>query len=426
MDRAYARDIKKNKDKDVLLKGWADTIRKLGGVNFIILRDCTGEVQLVAIKGEESFEKIKNLHREDVIEVIGKVIENEKAPNNVEVQIKKFKILNKAEPLPIEFSGKIETDLSKRLDYRYLDLRNKKNKMIFELKSNLINFARNFFLKNEFIEVHTPKIVCQGAEGGSELFPILYYDKEGYLSQSPQFYKQLMQACGFEKVFEIGPVYRAEKSHTSRHLSEFWGIDCEISFIDNYENVMKLIENMVCAILDDLKKSCSHIIEKFVIEFPKYKLPFPRLTLEEVSKLIDNKGVDLSTEDEKKLGEIVKEKFKSDFVFVTKYPFNVRPFYTMKDKENPIFTESFDLIFRGLELITGSQREHRYKILVEQAKEKNISLDSIKFYLEAFRYGMPPHGGFGLGVERFVMQLLNLNNVREAALFPRDVERLIP
>jgi aspartyl-tRNA synthetase len=426
MERIYSANVKDNINKEVLLKGWVSTIRNLGSVIFVILRDCSGEVQLVASKGKCDFDKIKELRREDVIKVIGKVVANEKAPNGVEVQIKKIEILNKAGPLPIEFSGKIETDLSKRLDYRYLDLRNRKNKMIFELKSAIVNAARNFFIKNGFVEIHTPKIVSQGAEGGSELFPILYYDKEGYLAQSPQFYKQLMQACCFEKVFEIGPTYRAEKSHTSRHLSEFWGVDSEISFIESYEDVMNLVENLVCAILEEVKKNCIHILEEFKVDFPEYNKPFPRITLKEAFELMGKKGEDLSTEDEKRLGEIVKEKFNSDFVFVTQYPFGVRPFYTMKNKENPKLTDSFDLIFKGVELVTGGQREHRYEILVEQAKEKGISLESIKFYLEAFKYGMPPHGGFGLGIERFVMQLLNLSNVREAVLFPRDVERLVP
>jgi aspartyl-tRNA synthetase len=426
MGRIYSAEVSKNKNKEILLKGWVETIRKLGSVVFVVLRDCSGVVQLVTAKGDKSFDKIKDLRRENVVEVVGKAVENSKAPNGVEVQMNNIEILNKAEPLPIEFSGKIETDLSKRLDYRYLDLRNKRNKMIFEFKSVVANAARNFFIKNKFIEIHTPKIVCESAEGGSELFPILYYDKEAYLAQSPQFYKQLAQACCFEKVFEIGPTYRAEKSHTAKHLSEYWGIDSEISFIESYEDVMRLVEELVCSILNQVKEKHLDILGEFKVDFPKYKKPFPRITTEKAFELIGKKGEDLSTEDEKKLGEVVKEKFNSDFVFVTQYPFEVRPFYTMKNKENPKLTDSFDLIFRGVELVTGGQREHRYNVLLKQAKEKKVSPESIKFYLEAFKYGMPPHGGFGMGIERFVMQILNLSNVREAVLFPRDVERLVP
>ena len=424
--RVYASEVLEKENKEILLKGWASAIRDLGNLIFVILRDCTGEVQLIAKKDCKSFNEIKNLRREDVLEVEGKVVKNEKSPNGVEVQIRKIKILNKAEPLPIEFSGKISTDLSKRLDNRFLDLRNPRNKKIFELKSKIVNFSRNFFYERDFIEIHTPKIVAQGAEGGSELFPILYYNKEGYLTQSPQFYKQMMQAAGFEKVFEIGPTYRAEKSHTIRHLSEFWGIDSEISFIESYEDIMNLLENMVCYILDKIKENCSEIIDYFNIKFPKYKKPFPRITLRDSFKLINRNGSDLSNEEEKLIGEKVNDKFNSDFVFITQYPFESRPFYTMKNAKNKELTDSFDLLFKGMEIATGGQREHRLEILKEQAREKNISLDSIKFYLESFKYGMPPHGGFGFGLERFVMQILNLENIREAVLFPRDVERLVP
>ena len=426
MERTCNSEIPGKENKEVLLKGWVSVVRDLGNLIFVVLRDSSGEVQLVAKKKGKCFEELKNLRREDVVEIKGKALKNEKAPNGVEVQIKEMEVLNKAESLPIEFSGKIETDLSKRLDNRFLDLRNPKNKKIFELKSRVVDFARNFFGEKGFIEVHTPKIVAQGAEGGSELFPILYYNKEGYLTQSPQFYKQMMQAAGFEKVFEIGPTYRAEKSHTIRHLSEYWGIDSEISFIAGYEEVMKLVENLVCNILDDIKKNCLEIIKDFKVEFPKYKKPFPRITIEEAFKLINKKGIDPSNEEEKLIGKKVREKFGSDFVFITQYPFEARPFYAMKNVNNKELTDSFDLIFKGIELVTGGQREHRLNILEEQAKEKNISLESIKFYLDTFKYGMPPHGGFGLGVERFVMQFLNLGNVREAVLFPRDVERLVP
>ena len=426
MGRILAEEVKNKKNEEVELKGWVNTVRDLGKVIFVVLRDSSGLVQLISAKGEKMFEKAKNLKREDVVKVKGKAVENEKAPEGVEVKIENIEILNKAEPLPIEFSGRIETDLSKRLDYRYLDLRNKKHKMIFELKSATANAARNFFVKNNFVEIHTPKIVCEGAEGGSELFPILYYDKEGYLAQSPQFYKQLMQACGFERVFEIGPYFRAEKSHTSRHISEFWMIDAEVSFIESYEEVMKLVEELICYIFENVKKDCKHIFDYFGVETPKYKKPIPRITLKDALEMLNREGEDLSTEDEKALWKKIKERYNSDLVFVTKYPFEARPFYTMKDNENPKLTESFDFILKGLELVTGSQREHRYDILVKQAKEKGLNPHSMKFYLDAFKHGMPPHGGFGLGIERLIKQLLDLPNIREAVLFPRDVERMIP
>ncbi|MCK4429247.1 MAG: aspartate--tRNA(Asn) ligase, partial [Candidatus Aenigmarchaeota archaeon] len=324
--RVYASEVKDEESKKVLLKGWASAVRNLGNLIFVVLRDCSGEVQLVAKKDNKHFDEIKDLKREDVIEIEGDVIKNEKASNGVEVKIEEMKILNKAEPLPIEFSGKIDTDISKRLDNRFLDLRNPRNKKIFELKSEVVNSTRNFFKDRKFVEVHTPKIVAQGAEGGSEMFPILYYNQEGYLTQSPQFYKQLMQASGFEKVFEIGPVYRAEKSHTIRHLSEYWGVDSEISFIQSYEDVMELLEDMIGHMLDDVKKNCSEIIEYFKVDFPKYKKPFPIITLKEAFELVGKKpGNDLSPEEEKMVGDKIKEKFDCDFVFITQYPFEKRP-----------------------------------------------------------------------------------------------------
>lgn len=427
MERVLISEISQKTGQKLVLKGWASVIRDLGKVVFIVLRDASGEVQVVVKSDNSQFEEVKKLSREDVLEITGIPVKNEKAMGGVEVTLNEFSLLSKAEPLPIEFSGKIETDLSKRLDYRYLDLRNRKNKKIFEIKTSIIDFAREFLRERKFIEVHTPKIVAQGAEGGSEMFPILYYDKEGYLTQSPQFYKQFMQSAGFERVFEIGPTYRAEKSHTTRHLSEYWGLDVCMSFIESYEEVMELLEEMICYVVDKLKENCSEDFEFLGAELPVYTRPFPRVTIKEGFEMIGkSEGKDFTPEEEKLFGEKAKEKFGSDFVFVTKYPFEKRPFYTKKDEENPELTDSFDLVFRGVELVTGGQREHRFGELLRQTVEKGMNPESVKFYLESFKYGTPPHGGFGLGLERFVMQLLDLGNVREAVLFPRDVERLLP
>ncbi|OYT43474.1 MAG: aspartate--tRNA(Asn) ligase [Candidatus Aenigmarchaeota archaeon ex4484_56] len=425
MERVYISEIEKKDNIEVLLKGWVENKRELGKLIFLILRDAKSKIQIIVKEDSPLFEEVKKLRREYVIEVKGVTKLNDKAPNGVEIIPQSIKILNTSEsPLPIEFSGKIDTDLSKRLDYRFLDLRNHKTKKIFEIKSKFLYFARKFFYEKDFIEVHTPKIVCQGAEGGSELFPILYYNKEGYLTQSPQFYKQILQSAGFEKVYEIGPIYRAEKSHTVRHLSEFFGIDCEISFINSYEDLMKLIENFIKYSLIKLGESCKEEFKFLNIDLPQIINPIPKITLKEIGKLINKECNDLSPEDEKKVGIKIKEKYNTDFVFIIDYPFEARPFYTMKKGDN--LTYSFDLLFKGLEIITGSQREHNLNTLKNQAKEKNISLDSISFYLDAFKYGMPPHGGFGFGIERFIMQLLDLKNIRESSLFPRDVERLMP
>lgn len=426
MERVYASEVKNQLDKEVTVKGWVDAIRALGKINFVIIRDRSGKIQTIARKDTPVFDQIKELSREFVIEASGSVKKSDNAPGGAEIELKNIKIIAKAEPLPIEFSGKIETNLSKRLDYRYIDLRNPQIKKIFEIKSEITNLLREYLNKKGFIEIHTPKIVKLGAEGGSEMFPILYYNQEGYLAQSPQLYKQLMQAAGFEKVFEIGPVYRAEKSHTIRHISEYWGLDCEISFIKSFEEVMDLIEEIIKYVLENLEKTHKEEIEAFGFKFPRYREPFPRLTLEECFKLIGRKPEDPTAEEEKMIGAKVLEKLNSDFIFIKNYPFTARPFYTMKNAKDPKVTDSFDLVFRGIEIVTGGQREHRTEILEKQAKEKNIAISSLSSYMEAFKYGMPPHGGFGLGLERLVMQLLGLENIREAVLFPRDTERLTP
>jgi len=426
MDRVYASEVKNHIDKEVIVKGWVDAIRALGKISFVIIRDRSGKIQTIARKDTPVFEQIRELSREFVIEAAGLVKKSENAPGGAEIELKEVKIIAKTEPLPIEFSGKIETNLSKRLDYRYIDLRNPQTKKIFEIKSEIANLARDYLSKKGFIEIHTPKIVKIGAEGGSEMFPILYYNQEGYLAQSPQLYKQLMQAAGFEKVFEIGPVYRAEKSHTIRHISEYWGLDCEISFIKSFEEVMNLVEETIRYVLENLEKTCKEDIESFGIKMPRYKAPFARLTLEECFMLIGKKAEDPTPEEEKMIGAKVLEKLGSDFVFIKSYPFTARPFYAMKNAKDKKLTDSFDLIFRGIEIVTGGQREHRPEILEKQANEKNIAISSLSSYMEAFKYGMPPHGGFGLGLERLVMQLLGLENIREAVLFPRDTERLTP
>jgi aspartyl-tRNA synthetase len=426
MDRILASDVKNHPNKEILLEGWVDAIRALGKISFVIIRDRSGKIQTIARKDTPVFDSLKDLSREYVIEATGLVKENKNAPGGAEVELKSIKIIAKAEVLPIEFSGKIETNQSKRFDYRYLDLRNEKNRKIFEIKSEITTLFREYLHGKSFIEMHTPKIVAQGAEGGSEMFPILYYNREGYLAQSPQLYKQMMQAAGFEKVFELGPVYRAEKSHTIRHLSEYWGLDCEISFIKSFDEVMDLVENILKYVLENLEKTHKSDIEAFGVKFPEHNKPFARLTLEECFRLIGRNPEDPTSEEEKMIGTKVLEKLGSDFVFIKNYPFSARPFYTMKSQKDPKLTDSFDLVFRGLEIVTGGQREHRISVLEAQAKEKNVSVGSLSSYMEAFRYGMPPHGGFGMGIERVVMQLLGLENIREAVLFPRDTERLTP
>ncbi len=426
MERVYAKEVFEKKEGEVLLKGWVERKRELGKVAFIILRDRSGKVQCVAKEREEVIKKIKELDREDVVEVRGRIVENEKAPGGKEVIIEEIKRISKAFPLPIEIDEHIKTDLSKRLDYRFLDLRREKVRDIFWLKAKVLKFFREFLTEKGYIEVNTPKIVAEGTEGGAEIFPVLYYDKQGFLAQSPQFYKQMMQAAGFEKVFEIGYAYRAEKSHTVRHVSEILMLDVEESFI-SFEKHLGLLEDMIRFVIKRVLEEGKEEIERLGVKVEVPEKPFPRLHIKEIVKILGlEKADDLGTEGEKRLGEYVKEKEGHDFVFVIGYPFEVRPFYTMKDEQDEFFTKSFDLLFKGTEIVTGGQREHRYDVLVRQASEKGIKIENARFYFEAFKYGIPPHAGFGLGIDRFLMELLNLKNIREVILFPRDAERLTP
>ncbi|RLI96699.1 MAG: aspartate--tRNA(Asn) ligase, partial [Candidatus Aenigmatarchaeota archaeon] len=341
-------------------------------------------------------------------------------------------VLSKAEtPLPIEIGDNIKTGLDKRLDFRFLDLRNPRHNAIFRIRSQMYKAAVDFFDDQGFTNINTPKITVAGVESGAELFPIVYFNREAFLSQSPQIYKQTMVAAGFERVYEIAPVFRAEKSHTTRHLTEFTGVDFEMGFIKDMHDVMDVNEGLMKHIIGHLLKKCPGELEMFGIK-PKVPGKIPRITMDEAKKMLESGGKklpadeDLDAEGEKMLGDIIKEKHGEDFVFVYNYPWKKRPFYHMKPEDNPNVTLSFDLIWNGVEIATGAQREHRYDVLKKQAKEKGINLDEMKDYSNIFKYGCPPHGGTGLGLDRLVECLLRLDNIREAILLPRDPERLTP
>lgn len=437
MKRSYTSEIPKEEGKKVKVSGWVDEIRDLGKLTFLILRDRKGTVQVIAKKdvvANKILEKISNINKESVVSVEGKVKLNKEAPNDFEIVPKKLKILNQAEtPLPIDFSGKVNTSLDKRLDWRFLDLRNPKRLLVMKILSTTQRAMREFCLKNGFLEINTPKFMAAASETGSELFEVEYFDRKAYLAQSPQFYKQMGIAAGFDKVFEQAPVFRANPSHTSRHDTEFISFDTEIGFIDSMEDVMKFEERWLRYVFEKIKKEHGkEIKEEFGIEIKVPEIPFPRITMKKAKEVMNEKEIkvgdfyELSSKEEKKLGEYIKKKHGHNFVFLTEFPYSERPFYHMKKKGEPKITLSFDLIYKGLEITTGAQREHRYKILKEQAKEKNIDPKSIDFYLNFFRYGCPPHGGFALSPTRVVMKVLNLPNVREATFLPRDTDRLTP
>ncbi len=420
---------------ELMIAGWVDKIRVLGGVVFIIIRDRTGLMQAVIKKNvnKNAFKEAKELGSEDVVAVKGVIVESNVSLGGKEIHVKELAVIARAQkPVPIDPHDWEKTGLSKRLDWRFLDLREPRNLLIFKITDTVVEAMKDYYLNNGFIQVFTPKIVAEATEGGAEVFPIIYFDKNAFLAQSPQLYKQMMMAAGFERVLEIGPAYRAEKHHTTRHLTEYESIDIEMSFINDHEDVMMMVEKAVIHSLKASIEKYGSIIKDYFPQQPRIPRDVPRITLREAHKLLAEAGhrqpdpLDLDTEGERLLGQIMMKEYDVELFYVTEYSWQSRPFYTMKKPEEPDYTRSFDLIYRGLEIVSGSQREHRPDVLEHQIREKGLSVENFEFYLKFFRYGMPPHGGAGLGLERLVMMMLGLKNIREARLLPRDPERLTP
>ncbi|MCG3226427.1 MAG: aspartate--tRNA(Asn) ligase [Candidatus Heimdallarchaeota archaeon] len=420
--------------KEVTVAGWIQQVRDLGGLRFVKLQDRTGIVQIVLPKKKVSPEIFSlDLQEGDIISVSGEIVDNNSAPKGKEILPAKLEIINKrVQEYPIDITDKIETNPDKRYDYRFLDLRNRKVAQIFEIESCVAYAIEEYFRLNDFLQFFSAKIVGSATESGANVFEIRYFDKKAYLAQSPQFYKQMMLMAGFERVFEIGPVFRAEKHHTIRHLCEYTSIDFEISFIDNQKDVMKVLQDAITFALERVQKEKAESLEELDSKIDSQPKEWPIITIPESNEILENEGKeldlydDLDAEAERIIGKYVKDKWNSDFVFVDLYPWDVRPFYTMKDDDDPRLTKSFDLLYKGQELTTGGQREHRVDILTEQAKEKGFEMAHVDSYLQFFRNGAPPHGGSGTGIERFVQQILSLPNIREARLLPRDPTRLRP
>ncbi|MBT3416648.1 aspartate--tRNA(Asn) ligase [Candidatus Woesearchaeota archaeon] len=431
-NRILIRDaLVKNPSSEAVVSGWIKQIKPLGKLIFITLRDRSGEMQLIAKKELDNFKVLSKVTRESSLVFKGNIQESKQKSGGNELEIKDFEILNQAEtPLPIDV-GAGTSNIDKRLDHRFLDTREEKINAIFKIRSKIYKLTTDFFDDNDFTNITTPKITSAGVESGAELFEMKYFNKKAYLSQSPQIYKQMFVAGGFERVYELAPVFRAENSNTTRHLTEFTGIDMEMGFIQSESDVMDVIEELFKFILNKLKKECKRELELLGVN-PIVPKKIPRLSMKEVKEMLSEKGKsllesdDLDSEAESIIGKIIKEKYNEEFVFVTNYPWEIRPFYHMKPEDDKNGTKSFDLIWNGVEIATGAQREHRYNILKEQAKEKGINLDEMESYAEIFKFGCPPHGGIGLGLDRMVQRLLNLDNVREAILLPRDPERLTP
>jgi aspartyl-tRNA synthetase len=435
MQRTLIKELGFKSGEIVRICGWIGTIRDQKRMQFLVVRDHTGSAQVIHEKSvnAELATIIGSLTPESAVEITGKVVTNPVVKlGGLEVVAESVSIVSKADALlPLGESPNIET----RLDWRFLDLRTSQNMLIFKIQTVAEHAMRSFWKSEGFIEIHSPKFMGCASESGSELFEVKYFDRKAYLAQSPQFYKQMAMAAGFDRIFEIGPVFRANPSFTSRHDTEFTSVDVEISWIESHEDVMQLEERWLRHILQAVKDEYSEEIKAvFDTEIAVPNLPFPRVTMAEAYEILDQMGHriergekgDLNPEGERLLCRHFQEKVGHEFVFVTEYPSVVRAFYHMRLEGNPRLTKSFDLLWKGLEVTTGAQREHRYDVLVGQAKEKGLSLEPIQYYLDFFRYGCPPHGGYGFGLTRMLMVMLGLKSVREVTFLYRGVNRLTP
>ncbi|MFQ5975932.1 MAG: aspartate--tRNA(Asn) ligase [Candidatus Hydrothermarchaeales archaeon] len=429
MKRRYSGNITPQMDgESVKIAGWVHDIRDLGKLRFILIRDREGIIQITLPKKEVStdvFSKSEELGREWVVEIEGVVKAMDKAPNGYEILPQKIEILNSSDsPLPLDPTGKVPADLDTRLDNRIMDLRRHENLDILKLRSVVLTSVRDFFLKNDFVEVNTPKLVASATKGGTELFPISYFEREAFLGQSPQLYKQMLMASGLDRIFEIAQIFRAEEHNTRKHLNEAVSIDAEAAFC-NEEDVMKILENLI-------HSTYSKIIEKHGKEIGSLKnikvptCPFERISYSDAIDELQSHdlgiqwGEDFPTIAEKKLGER-----HSNFYFVTDWPTDIKPFYTMPREEEDICA-AFDLMYRDVELASGTKRIHDYKLLKERIEAKGLNPQNFTFYLDVFKYGMPPHAGWGLGLDRLMMVITGVKNIREVVIFPRDRKRLTP
>ena len=412
--------------------GWVHEVRDLGGLAFFLIRDRTGIIQVTIPKKKTSeavLAAAKQVSRESVVRVAGMVKAIDKAPGGRELVPDLFEIISLADsPLPLDVVEKVPADLDTRLDARFLDARRPRVAAVFQIRSTVTHAINQYLHQEGFINITTPKIVAAATEGGTELFPIAYFDKEAFLNQSPQLYKQMMMAAGFEKVYEIGPIFRAEEHNTTKHLNEATSIDIEVSYADHLE-VMRILEEMIVKTYEYVHATCSDQLANLEIaDFVIPKAPFPRLPYREAIEIAQKKiedpikyGDDISPAAERAIGAEMGGHY-----FIVDWPSEIRPYYAMPYENDPTICKAFDLMHPRMELSSGAQRVHQHDLLVQQIKKKGLNPESFEFYLRPFRYGMPPHAGWGLGADRLVMTMLGLSNVREAVLFPRDMHRLVP
>ena len=421
-------------DKMVEIDGWVQEIRALGGIAFLIVRDRHGTIQVALPKKKvtpELFAAATAISRESVVRIQGTVKQSAQARNGYEIIPSAIEVLSPARsPLPMGVVDKVNVEMDTRLNNRYMDLRKPEVRAVFEVKSMVLQLIDEYLVNNNFVEVFTPKVVASGAEGGSTLFKIDYFGQPAYLAQSPQLYKQMLMSTGLDRIFEISPVFRAEPSDTIRHVSEFISFDGEMAHIRSMRDVLDVLEGCTQYAVEGVAKNGSELVSKLNMEIKLPKTPYPVIAYADALDMVAAEGLslkmgdDLGTEGEKVLGDIMGAK-GYDVYWIVEYPEEAKPFYIM-EKDGTPFSYSFDLDYCGQEIASGGQREHRYDRLVERMKKKGLDPVSFDFYLNAFAYGMPPHGGWGLGVERLVQKMLNLPNVRETIIFPRDRNRLTP
>ncbi len=426
--RTYITDTEILEDgKEVTVYGWVQEIRKIKNLMFIIVRDNTGTIQITIKKDSiPNYDELYEITRESVISVTGILNKKSISRSGTEILASGVEILSIAEtPLPLGVIDRVTADFDTRLNNRFLDLRKPEHLVIFKFESQLLFGIREYMNRENFIEVHTPKIVGAATEGGADLFRVEYFEKKAYLNQSPQLYKEMLIGSGLDKVFEVGPAFRAEKENTIRHLNEFTSIDMEAAFIDD-KKAMEYLEKAISYAVNRTIDIMGPELERNGYHLNRLEPPFPRITYEEAIEYLNHHDLKLSFGDDfsPEANKILAQKF-DNFYFITGWPSDMRPFYTHPDS-NPRLTKSFDLQLNDIEVTSGAQRIHNYRMLEENFMKKGLNKNDFEFYEKAFKYGMPPHAGWGLGLERLVMNLLSLNNVRESTLFPRDRTRLSP
>ena len=438
MNKIYVKDLINHIDEEITFSGFVETVRDKKWVQFVILKDHTGKIQMTIEKEPEEnknmVELVSSITHDSVIKIKCKVVKNENVKlGGIELIPTDIEVLSKAEELPFDYNNLDGVNIDTRLDYRWLDIRNERNTLIRLVESCMVEAMRNYLYENDFTEIHTPKLIGTASESGSEVFEVKYFDRKAYLAQSPQFYKQMALASGLDKVFEVAPAFRAENSNTNRHTTEFTSFDLEFAYIDSYEDVMDLEEDLIIAGLTKVKEKYGEKIkELFDKEVVIPTKPFPRVKLNDLMvELKEKYGYnipsdcigDMNAEAEKLSYKYAMEKYNSEFLFIVDYSAEKRPFYHMRDENGKL--QGYDLIWRGTEITSGAQREHRYEELSKNAKEKGLGED-VKFYLQFFKYGCPPHGGFAIGVDRLTMLLLGLPSLKETMFIFRGPNRLDP